>query len=151
MGYPSAITAFSGPNNKFGVGGGDIILDNLKCTGTESSIFDCPHFGIWKNDCSHSEDAAVVCESKNYDNGTDFPSEQFLSIFNSTIVFCHFQSIPAVECEWSTWKISNCSETCDGGVRLKTRKKVKNEIGTICEGESTVQEACNTQNCPGTV
>ena len=46
----------------FGTGIGDILLDELQCTGDENSILDCPHNGVGNNDCSHGEDAGVVCQ-----------------------------------------------------------------------------------------
>jgi hypothetical protein len=55
------------PIPNFGGGVGQIFLDNLGCTGMENSIFDCPHNRI--HDCTHAQDAGVVCDSmfnKNY-------------------------------------------------------------------------------------
>uniref|UniRef100_A0A3B4XTP9 Neurotrypsin n=1 Tax=Seriola lalandi dorsalis TaxID=1841481 RepID=A0A3B4XTP9_SERLL len=45
----------------FGEGVGLILLDDVNCEGSETSLLDCPH-GIWgRTDCSHSED--VGCSS----------------------------------------------------------------------------------------
>ena len=43
----------------FGEGTGNIILDDVACAGTESSIFDCTYTSV--HNCGHSEDAGVVC------------------------------------------------------------------------------------------
>ena len=47
----------------FGEGTGDILLDGINCMGNESSIFDCAHYGIGNHDCSHPEDAGVICSN----------------------------------------------------------------------------------------
>ena len=51
-------------NSKFGRGTGDIILDNLHCTGNETNLFDCTHNGIGQHNCGHHEDVGVICEGK---------------------------------------------------------------------------------------
>ena len=48
-------------NAAFGSGGGPVLLDEVMCTGLESRLFDCPHAGIEVEDCTHSDDAGVVC------------------------------------------------------------------------------------------
>ena len=44
---------------------GIIWLDDLNCTGTESSIVNCSHSGWGTNDCNHSSDATVTCAAPN--------------------------------------------------------------------------------------
>ena len=43
----------------FGAGSGPIHYDEVGCTGTEARLTDCAHIRV--HDCSHSEDAGVVC------------------------------------------------------------------------------------------
>ncbi|KAL3870897.1 hypothetical protein ACJMK2_038928 [Sinanodonta woodiana] len=44
-------------------GEGPIWLDELSCSGSESTLFECGYFGhtIGVHDCSHSEDVGVHC------------------------------------------------------------------------------------------
>ena len=45
----------------FGQGSGNIVLDNVQCSGSETSIFNCNHNGYLSHNCGHSEDAGVIC------------------------------------------------------------------------------------------
>ena len=38
-----------------------IFLDELGCTGSESSLISCPHLGIGNHNCGHFEDVGLVC------------------------------------------------------------------------------------------
>lgn len=51
-------------NAKFGLGTGLIWLDELGCFGNETSIFDCQGSDIGNHDCSHVEDAGVICSNE---------------------------------------------------------------------------------------
>merc|ERR1711971_944339 len=71
LGYSSAEAWFHGPGSggsdqkhNFGSNpsGRSYVFDNLKCAGSESSIFDCPNAGgEWKAHCRPDEIAGVRC------------------------------------------------------------------------------------------
>merc|ERR1712087_156909 len=44
-----------------GKGTGKIWLDEVRCTGNERRLFDCPHSGIGSHDCGHHEDVGIDC------------------------------------------------------------------------------------------
>uniref|UniRef100_A0A8C2JB38 Macrophage receptor MARCO-like n=1 Tax=Cyprinus carpio TaxID=7962 RepID=A0A8C2JB38_CYPCA len=56
LGFQRATNVFTD-----GAGTGRIWLDELRCTGNEKSIFDCPHAGMGVNNCSHNEDVGISC------------------------------------------------------------------------------------------
>ncbi|XP_050934662.1 scavenger receptor cysteine-rich domain-containing group B protein [Lates calcarifer] len=45
----------------FGPGTGTILLDNLKCRGSEASLQQCSHISWNVHNCDHTEDAGVTC------------------------------------------------------------------------------------------
>lgn len=60
---PNAVVVSSA---KYGAGQGTILLDNLNCTGTESSLAQCSHSGYYNHNCQHNEDVGVVCTTCKY-------------------------------------------------------------------------------------
>ena len=46
----------------FGQGDGPIVLDNVRCSGYEAYISDCPNNGLFVHNCAHYEDAGVRCQ-----------------------------------------------------------------------------------------
>nr|XP_057912674.1 deleted in malignant brain tumors 1 protein-like [Doryrhamphus excisus]XP_057912675.1 deleted in malignant brain tumors 1 protein-like [Doryrhamphus excisus] len=67
----------------FGPGSDQMWLDELECTGHEKSLVDCPHRGFGEHDCSHNEDAGVICsETIRLTNGTTHCSGR-LEVFHN--------------------------------------------------------------------
>ena len=47
----------------FGAGAGPILLDDVTCLGVETNILQCNTKPWGTNDCTHSEDVGVICQS----------------------------------------------------------------------------------------
>ena len=48
-------------NGTYGRGNGSIVLDDLLCLGSEENLFQCRTTTYGQHDCSHLEDAGVIC------------------------------------------------------------------------------------------
>lgn len=46
----------------FGQGTGAIFIDNVVCSGQELRLTDCASNALAAHDCTHAEDAGVVCQ-----------------------------------------------------------------------------------------
>ncbi|KAJ8029321.1 Deleted in malignant brain tumors 1 protein [Holothuria leucospilota] len=96
LGFTDAETALQ--NAFFGQGSGIIWLDDLHCSGSEPSLFQCSHSGYGLHNCGHNEDASVRCTDpaenvklhcgsssfqvdipKQLIDGTHYPSDFYLS------------------------------------------------------------------------
>ena len=65
LGFGSSGTAIGSAG--FGQRSGSIWLDNVTCTGNESTLASCGHLGInVTRHCRHSEDAGVRCSLQGY-------------------------------------------------------------------------------------
>ncbi|CAH3036097.1 unnamed protein product, partial [Porites lobata] len=79
LGYPSAVGA---PQRaRFGQGSGKIWLDEVQCQGNETSIVNCRHRPWGVHDCSHSEDASVICSKTLRLIGGSGPGEGRVEIY----------------------------------------------------------------------
>lgn len=60
LGFRQALKASR--NSEFGEGRHlPILLDDVQCKGTESTLLDCQHAAVGTHNCAHYEDAGVVC------------------------------------------------------------------------------------------
>uniref|UniRef100_W5K031 SRCR domain-containing protein n=1 Tax=Astyanax mexicanus TaxID=7994 RepID=W5K031_ASTMX len=64
LGCGEAVDTFH--ESHFGPGSGPIWLDNVHCSGSESTLMNCKSAGWGKHNCDHSKDAGVICSGKLY-------------------------------------------------------------------------------------
>ena len=43
-------------------------INDLNCTGSEESVWECPHNGIKGYSCNHQQDASVICQGTSDNN-----------------------------------------------------------------------------------
>ncbi|XP_061085254.1 deleted in malignant brain tumors 1 protein-like isoform X2 [Conger conger] len=72
LGCGDAVDALGGAH--FGQGSGRIWMDVVFCTGSESSLKQCPSGGLGKYLCNHGQDAGVICSEVRLVGGADLCS-----------------------------------------------------------------------------
>ena len=58
------VDAIASKYARFGAGDTmqEIVIDEVRCSGLESALLDCPFVPASEVDCVHIEDAGVICE-----------------------------------------------------------------------------------------
>ena len=62
----TAVGAFPYSSAYFGAGSGEIVLNDVGCSGDEDSIFNCSYTSV--HTCVHNEDAGVLCATASCNN-----------------------------------------------------------------------------------
>ena len=75
LGFVGAVRAVRDAH--FGEGTGPVWMDDVGCSGDESTLDKCSHNGWGNNDCSHMDDAGVLCVIP--DDQTLFPTTNGMS------------------------------------------------------------------------
>merc|ERR1712087_229468 len=73
LGEPVAFTKKA----HFGQGTGNVLLDNVVCTGDEENIAQCRHRGFNVSNCNHNEDAGVICSGPGETESNDDEEENY--------------------------------------------------------------------------
>ena len=101
LGFPDAVSAPRSAH--FGNGSGQVWLDDVGCSGSESTIENCPHAGWGVKDCSLNEEASVICSSELYQSccQTVFLKIQFSlkSILLLEVRYVLFKRLAGVYCQ----------------------------------------------------
>ena len=65
-----------------------IHINDLNCTGSEESVWECPHNGMERYSCNHYQDASVKCQGKKHQNRafSDKFSQHVAKILASTLL-----------------------------------------------------------------
>ncbi|XP_032424718.1 deleted in malignant brain tumors 1 protein-like isoform X2 [Xiphophorus hellerii] len=120
----------------FGQGLGPIWLDNVRCSGDESSLTSCGHRGYGTHNCGHSEDAGVIC------------SESAVRLTGSTS--CSGRVEINHDGQWGTvcdngWDLSDAQVVC----RELSCGSALNATSSAVFGEGTGQIWFDKVNCTG--
>ena len=66
LGFRDALDVYG--SAYYGQGTGQIVLDDVDCLGSESSLFSCRHSGVGIHNCRHSQDVSVRCRGNGGEN-----------------------------------------------------------------------------------
>ncbi|XP_078062389.1 scavenger receptor cysteine-rich domain-containing group B protein-like, partial [Mustelus asterias] len=136
LGCGQALTAVN--SSAFGLKKGHIWLDDVNCMGTETSLAQCRH-GPWgQTDCSHKEDAGVICENANV--------SELTKIFNKCTGNYYWKPGDDHCLVPERLRLHGSSDGCSGLLEIL----YNSTWGTVCDDEWTMANArvvCEYLHC----
>uniref|UniRef100_A0AC11EQH6 Uncharacterized protein n=1 Tax=Ovis aries TaxID=9940 RepID=A0AC11EQH6_SHEEP len=136
---------------ELGRGSGPIWLDELNCGGKESHVWRCPSRGWGRHDCSHAEDAGVVCSGFVHLAGGEGPCSGRVEVYSGedwTPVSDGNFTLPTAQVI--------CAELgCGKAVSVLGHMPFRESDGRVwaeefrCEGEEPKLWSCPRVPCPG--
>ncbi|XP_067833823.1 lysyl oxidase homolog 3B-like [Heptranchias perlo] len=136
MGFTSA-TGWT-HSAKYGKGAGRVWLDNLACRGTEKSVSECKSQGWGQSDCTHEEDAGVICKDERIPGFMDsniiaVESEQIEEVRLRPVVTNSKNRLPVTEGFVEVKYKGRWEKICDNGWNYKNSRVICGMLGFPAE------------------